>query len=214
LAVVIDVFRAFTVGCYLAERGAEEIIAAREIATARERKAGDPERVVLIGERHGEMVPGFDFGNSPSQLRAADLRGKVAVHTTHAGTQNLCAVPAVVPCVTGSFVNAGAVARYIKQREPEEVSLICSGLNDSEEATEDTLCALYLESILRAANPDFGEIRQRIDAAETSKRFFDENRPESPLEDYHLCLELDRFDLVLVREDPGEGVCRLKPLAC
>ena len=39
----------------------------------------------------GAILPGFDFGNSPSQTRGAEFRGKPLLHTTSAGTQGLAA---------------------------------------------------------------------------------------------------------------------------
>lgn len=43
--------------------------------TARDLKMRYPE-AVLIGERHGVILPGFEYGNSPSQTEAAELEGK------------------------------------------------------------------------------------------------------------------------------------------
>ena len=39
-------------------------------------KAINPD-VILIGERHGKILPGFDYGNSPSQLENIDLNNKI-----------------------------------------------------------------------------------------------------------------------------------------
>lgn len=40
---------------------------------------------ILVGERHGKILPGFDYGNSPSQIKNVDFSGKTVVHTS-AGT--------------------------------------------------------------------------------------------------------------------------------
>ena len=69
IALVIDVFRAFTVAPHLIAAGAARVIpvAAVEDALAlRERLPG----VVLIGERHARRLPGFDAGNSPTEVVA------------------------------------------------------------------------------------------------------------------------------------------------
>jgi|GEM_PF-4211287 len=72
LTVVIDVFRAFSLQPWLFARGADAIIAVGDEAEARRLKSELPAGV-LIGERGGRILPGFDFGNSPSQTRGADL---------------------------------------------------------------------------------------------------------------------------------------------
>ena len=94
LAVIIDVFRAFSLACYLFDRGAIRIIAVRDVDRAFELKRQHPD-YVLIGERHARKVPGFDYGNSPTEIRKVDLPGRVVVHTTHAGTQALVAAEIV-----------------------------------------------------------------------------------------------------------------------
>ena len=45
--------------------------------------------LILVGERYGKILPGFDYGNSPSQLEDANLKDKIIVHTTSAGTQGI-----------------------------------------------------------------------------------------------------------------------------
>ena len=44
---------------------------------------------LLVGERHARRLPGFDAGNSPTEVIALDVAGRTVVHTTHAGTQGL-----------------------------------------------------------------------------------------------------------------------------
>lgn len=60
IAVIIDVFRAFTVEPYLINNGTEKLIAVgdKEIAYALKEKN---KNIVLIGEREGIKLPGFDF---------------------------------------------------------------------------------------------------------------------------------------------------------
>ena len=67
VTVIIDVFRAFTVEAYLMNNGAKKVIPVGDIEIAYNYKKANPE-VILVGERHGKILPGFDYGNSPSQL--------------------------------------------------------------------------------------------------------------------------------------------------
>ena len=67
LTVVIDVFRAFTVACYLSDQRAKEIISVGNIEIAYNLKEEHPE-IILVGERAERMPVGFDYGNSPTHI--------------------------------------------------------------------------------------------------------------------------------------------------
>jgi 2-phosphosulfolactate phosphatase len=143
LTVIIDVFRAFSLECYLYAMGAREIRPVGRIEEAFAWKNEDPE-CLLAGERGGKMCEGFDFGNSPSAAEKIDVRGKRIIHTTSAGTQGIVNAVHAEEILTGSFVNAHAVAEYIRKKNPRKVSLVCMGKAGLEPAEEDELCAVYL----------------------------------------------------------------------
>ena len=96
---------------------------------------------VLVGERDEKKIQGFDFGNSPTEIIKADLSGKTVIHTTTAGTQGLINAVQADVVLTGSFVNAGAIVKYIKSVNPEHVSLVAMGYRAINSAEEDLLCA-------------------------------------------------------------------------
>ena len=87
-AVIIDVFRAMTLEAYILASGASKIIPLGDEAEAYRLKRENP-GYVLAGERHGRILPGFDIGNSPSQVKGLDFTGKPVIHTTSAGTQGI-----------------------------------------------------------------------------------------------------------------------------
>jgi len=209
LTVIIDVFRAFSLVCYLFDRGAVRIVAVSEVDQAFRLRDHSPDRL-LVGERHALKIPGFDHGNSPSEILTADLSGRTVIHTTHAGTRALVAARQADEVITGGFVNAAAVAGYIQTAEPETVSLVCSGFEGRRETLEDTLCAGYLRDLLDGRRPDFNAIRQRIIRAECSRRFLDPAKRTCPEQDLELCLDLDRFDFVVRRTAMHEGFCVLE----
>lgn len=209
LAVIIDVFRAFSAACYAFDRGTAKIIATQTLETARALKQKHPD-YLLMGERHAVKPPDFDFGNSPSELAEADLAGKTLVHTTHAGTRALLAASGADPVITGSFVNAGAIAAYIRKRSPESVYLVCAGFEGDKEAAEDLLCAGYIQQLLRGEDPDFALIPEQLQTAPSALRFFDPQDPASPETDFHMCLDLDRFDFVICRSQAETDTCVLR----
>lgn len=196
VTVIIDVFRAFTVEAYLMNNGADEIIPTDDIEKALEYKRLDP-NIVLIGERHGVKLPGFDFGNSPSQIENISFKGKTIVHTTSAGTKGIVNAKNSEEILTGSLVNAKAIAEYIKLKNPKEVSLVCMGLDALKETEEDNLCAYYIKSLLENKNVNIDN--EISDLKNTSgAKFFDEKLQDVfPTLDFYLSTELNKFDFVL-----------------
>ena len=210
LAVIIDVFRAFSLECCLADMGAREIRPVGAIEEALAWRERDPE-CVLIGERHGRKLEGFDFGNSPSTVSPEAIRGRRIIHTTSAGTQGVTGAAGAEEILTGSFLNAGAIAEYIRKRAPEKVSLVCMGREGLEEAEEDELCAVYLRSLLEGR--PMGDIDERLKGLRQGggKHFFDpENQEVFPEKDFWMCIDRNRFDFVLSVQKDELGLISLK----
>jgi 2-phosphosulfolactate phosphatase len=203
IAVVIDVFRAFSVAGYAFDGGAARVLPVAEIDDARELGRSIP-GALLAGERHTRRLPGFDAGNSPTEIRALDLRGKVLVHTTHAGTQGLVNAAAADEVLTGAFVNISAVCRYLRERAPERVSLVRMGHEARERCTEDDLYAECLRLMLADQPAPLAEVRERLRSAPAAEKFFDPACDWAPLEDFDYCTDVDRFDFVLrLKRVPG-----------
>lgn len=196
LAVVIDVFRAFTTAAYVMANGAERIIPIGDIEEAFELKLLHPVWV-LMGEREGRRVEGFDYGNSPFEIKDVDFSGRTVIQTTGAGTQGLVNATGADEILLGSFVMVGAIVEHIRRMKPDVVSLVAMGSVGVERSMEDELCASYIEESLTGATPDFEEMRRRIREAPSGAKFFDPARPQFREEDFHMALELDRFDFIL-----------------
>ncbi len=205
LAVIIDVFRAFTVEAYLVNNGVQKLIAVGDKQIAYDYKEKNKD-CILIGERRGIMLDGFDYGNSPSQIEKINFTGKTVVHTTSSGTQGIANAQNANEILTGSLVNAKAIAEYIKMQNPEDVSLVCMGNGGESEAREDTLCAEYIKSLLEGKNPNLDkEIEDLKNIA--GKRFFDPNLQEIfPKRDFYLSTELNKFNFVLKVEKDDDGL--------
>ena len=204
LTVIIDVFRAFTVEAWLSHNHAAAILPVGDIQTALDYRAAHP-GTLLCGERGGRKIDGFDFGNSPSAIEHADLTGKTVVHTTSAGTQGIANAHGADEIIGGALVNASAIARYIRQKNPDEVSLVCMGLAGKEETEEDTLCARYIRSLLEGQ--PLADMDAEIDLLKRTSgaKFFDPAQQDVfPEADFHLSTQVDRFDFVL-RYDRENG---------
>ena len=210
LVVIIDVFRAFSLECWLFAMGAREIRPVGAVEDALAWRTRDPE-AVLIGERHGRKLDGFDFGNSPSTVDPEIIREKRIIHTTSAGTQGVTGAVRAQEILTGSFVNAKAVAEYILQKNPDVVTLVCMGKEGLAPAEEDELCALYLQSLLTGS--PMPDIDDRLQALRTGggKHFFDpDNQEVFPEKDFWMCIDRDRFDFVIRIENRDGGLSSVK----
>jgi 2-phosphosulfolactate phosphatase len=196
LTVIIDVFRAFSVEAYAFARGALLSYPVAEIEAARELKRNYPE-AILLGERHAKPLPGFDCGNSPTELERIDVRGRVLIHTTHSGTQGLVNAIHADEVITGALVNAAAIVRYIKAVNPETVSLVRMGHEARERCDEDDLCAEIIAARLAGSEPDTASIRDRLRTARSAEKFFDSACDWAPERDFELCTATDIHDFVL-----------------
>lgn len=214
LTVIIDVFRAFSTACYVFNNGGKKIIPVGELEIAYTLKKENND-FILIGEREGKILPGFDYGNSPALIEKIDFTDKSVIHTTSAGTQGIVNARNSSQIITGSFVNAEAVVDYIIKENPDIVSLVAMGYAGIEPADEDIFCADYLESLIKRKIGMEGEGEQEgkknwesgkkemveILRKGSGKRFFDSANIEwSPPADFDLCLKFDIFDFVLKAE--------------
>ena len=205
LTVIIDVFRAFSMECWLYALGAEEVRPVGSIEDTFAWRKKDP-GCILVGERQGKKIDGCDLGNSPSSVDPAIIRGKRIIHTTSAGTQGIVNAAHAEEILTGSFVNAKAVAEYIRKKDPEKVSLVCMGKAGLEPAEEDELCARYLSALIKGE--EMPEIDRLLQALHTGggRHFFDPALQEIyPEKDFHLCIRRDIFDFIIRVEKDADG---------
>lgn len=126
IVVVIDVFRATSAICTAFQYGINKIIPVSSVEEAREYKA---KGMVAAAERQGEIVEGFDIGNSPFSYMNPALKGKDVVLTTTNGTKAIERARAADKIIIGSFLNIDAVCRYLEKMN-KNVILLCAGWRD------------------------------------------------------------------------------------
>lgn len=210
VAVVIDVFRACSLIAHALAAGAERIVPIAEVEVARAMKAADP-RALLVGERHARKLPGFDCGNSPTEVLRESLQGRTLIHTTHAGTQGLTAAFAVADRVfTGALVNLSATIAAVRALQPTEVTIVAMGHEARERCVEDDLCREALLAGLRGETLDTRDWTDRLRAAPAADKFFDPGADWAPLEDFAYCTALDAvpFAVAMVPGRDGRGELR------
>ena len=209
LTVIIDVFRAFSVQCYLFANGVEKTIPVGDIDIAYELKKTNA-KFILMGERAGQIQPGFKYGNSPTQIEHISFEGKTIIHTTSSGTQGIANAINADEIITGSFLNAQAIIDYINKINPAHVSLVAMGSGGKNKNSEDCEFAKYIKNALEKKENNFDEIKDRIKNSKSAKKFFDSDVLWAPERDFELCLQLDKFNFVLKSHPYKDDLVYLK----
>ncbi len=124
IVVVIDVLRATSAMCVAFERGLDSIIPVSSVEEARD-YIGKP-GYLAAAERNGEVVEGFQIGNSPIAFSKMDLTGQTVVMTTTNGTRAIEAAKDAKQLVVGSYLNMSALTDYLYAQQ-SNVLLLCSG---------------------------------------------------------------------------------------
>lgn len=194
LTVIIDVFRAFTTEAYIFANGANRIIPVQSLGEAYLLKEKNP-ALILIWERGWVKPEGFDYGNSPTEILNVDFTGKTIIHTTSNGTKGLLLAKNATEILTGSFVNAGAIIKYIKKKNPKHISLVSTSPNLSEENNEDLIFAYYIQNTLLGKQMDQKEIQEMMKKTSAYSLLF--NEVWVPWTDFELCLDFNRFPFII-----------------
>lgn len=220
LVVAIDVLRAFSTAAYAFAAGAREILLVSTIEEAFELRQRFPD-YLMMGEVNGVFIPGFNFGNSPTELSLQHLHGQGLIQRTSAGTQGIVRSQRAESLWATSFVVAGATARAIKQQNPASVTFVITGLGAANQyngpgsgqpgfGDEDAACADYIEQLLAGSTPDAQPYLQRVVNSAPGQIFTDPNRSEFFSTDLDLCTIVDRFDFAL-KIDRRDGVLVMTP---
>jgi 2-phosphosulfolactate phosphatase len=156
VAVVVDVLRATTVMVHALAAGCAAVMPCGEIDEAREIASGLPEgTALLVGERHGLPIPGFDLGNSPGDFTRAVCHGKTLVMTTTNGTRAILASLGADRVYAAGFANLRATSsevavQFLKKGHKHSVHIVCAG-TDGSISLEDTLLAGALAAEIASA---------------------------------------------------------------
>ena len=102
VVVVIDILRATSTITTILHNGASAVIPVKEEQTAKDYKV---QGFLVGGEREGQTIEGFDFGNSPFQYKPEIVKDKEIVLTTTNGTKCIEMSNNAYQVVIGSFLN-------------------------------------------------------------------------------------------------------------
>jgi len=194
--IVIDVLRAFSTAAYAFAAGTSQITLVGEVEEAfawRERLPG----ALVMGEVEGIRVPGFDFGNSPTEIDGKDLSHNVLIHRSSLGTQGAVRSVNASWLFGASFCVAQATVRAVRRLNPDTVSFVVTGKGEDLWGDEDTACADYLEALLLGETPPPAAYLQRVWDSPTGHIFADPLKPDFPASDLDYCTRADCFDFAM-----------------
>ena len=219
IAVVIDVLRATTTISWALKNGADSIEVFADLDLLKEAafKWNADDRLML-GERGGKKIEGFDLGNSPLAVTKKVVNGKRLFMSTTNGTKSLHKVQHAKHLFAMGLPNRKAVAEKINSLQCENVLILGSGWEGTY-SLEDSLAAGALASYL-LTNCDFKvnilndelqaslalwdfwetDILRCLKTATHGKRLTSLGDYE---EDFKCCSELDCLDIVPAQVERG-----------
>lgn len=136
IVVVIDIFRATSAIVTAFYNGVSKMI---PVATVEEAKEYQANGFMAAAERNGEMIEGFELGNSPFGYMNNKVKGKTIAISTTNGTQAIEASRKSSKIVVGSFLNLDVLCEYLASQK-RDVILLCAGWKNKFNL-EDTLFA-------------------------------------------------------------------------
>jgi 2-phosphosulfolactate phosphatase len=190
IVVVIDVLRSFTVSAYALAGGARECLLVRTVDEARALAAITP-GAVICAEEEGLPVDGIPLSNSPTMLSGIDLRDRILIQRSTAGTQVAAAVKGD-DIFAASLVVARATVQACLLRDPDTITLIASA-----DHPEDHACASYMEGLVRGEPRDVDDLLAPLRVTDRYRRVRRGDWPGFPPTDLDLALRPDRFDFAM-----------------
>ncbi len=149
VAVVIDVLRATTTISWALKNGADSIQVFADLDLLKTSAMKWPsDKRLLLGERGGKKIDGFDLGNSPLSVTKETVLGKRLFMSTTNGTRALKKVQNAKHLFAMGLPNRKAVAEKVISLNLENLLILGSGWEGSY-SLEDSLAAGALASYLK-----------------------------------------------------------------
>lgn len=136
IVVVIDILRATSSICVAFENGANSIV---PLLTRDESYTYKAKGYLVGAERNGEMMAGFDLGNSPFSYMDPVVKGRDIALTTTNGTRAIEAAKGAHQVVIGSFLNLDVLVQWLREQD-RNIICLCSGWKNTINM-EDTIFA-------------------------------------------------------------------------
>ncbi len=203
--VVIDILRATSTITTILENGAKSVIPVKEEKEARQYKK---KGYLVGGERGGETIDGFHFGNSPFHYKAEIVKGKDIVLTTTNGTKCIEMSEQAAEVVVGSFLNLQVVIKHLKKTK-RDIVLFAAGWKNRVNL-EDTLFAGAVAEAFNDANKDDASLlsiaaykaaKDNLFATLQDSDHFQRLANKGVTKDIEYCCEVDKIDSIGVLQE-------------
>ena len=219
VAVVIDVLRATTTIAWALINGADSIQVFSNLDLLKSSAMNwNPEKRLMLAERGGKKIEGFDLGNSPLSVTKKIVSGKRLFMSTTNGTNSLQKVQNSKYLFAMALTNRKAVAERIMSLKMRDVLILGSGW-EGNYSLEDSLAAGALAQYLKEnytseiniMNDELNaslalwhfwrnDILQCLKTATHGKRLTSIGDYE---DDFKCCSELDCLDIVPAQVERG-----------
>lgn len=187
LAVAIDVLRATSTITQALASGYRSVLCCTEIEEARELANGQSS-AVLGGERRCVRIPGFDFGNSPSEYVGEPAAETVVLSTTNGTKLLVAAAERSERVLVASMLNLAAVVDAVRSDGSDEVAILCAGVR-GELCLDDAYVAGRIAEQLDGADTDsavaairlarsFGSAFEGLAASQSARNLLAAGLPE------------------------------------
>jgi len=219
VAVVIDVLRATTTIAWALKNGADSVEVFADLDLLREKALKwKPEKRVMLAERGGKKINGFDLGNSPLKVTKDIVDGKRLFMSTTNGTKALQKVENSKFLFSMALTNRKAVADRIISLNLSDVLILGSGW-EGNYSLEDSLAAGALaDYLMKFHNSEVNIVNDELNAALALWDFWKDDVLRclktathgkrlasigNYEDDFHCCSQIDCLDIVPTQVERG-----------
>lgn len=173
VSIVVDVLRASSTIVTALSNGAEAVIPCRTVDETNAIAEQNPD-MLRGGERHGVLIDGFNFSNSPADYLATALSGRSVAFTTTNGTRALLRCAGADRVFIGCFLNLGHLERSLRSCQ-RPLHIVCAGTTGQVTGEDVLFAGALTRRILDSGLPP----PVLTDATQIALGFFDAGRDRS-----------------------------------
>jgi 2-phosphosulfolactate phosphatase len=148
IVVVIDVFRATSAIVTAFYNGVSKMV---PVATVEEAREYQRNGYLAAAERDGEVIEGFELGNSPFGYMNNKVKGKIIAISTTNGTQAIEASRKASKILIGSFLNLDILCEYLVAQK-KDVVLLCAGWKNKFNLEDTVFAGAVVEKLTAEEN--------------------------------------------------------------
>lgn len=195
--IVVDTFSATTSLVTLKEAGVKRIYVVQNGAEAKEMHKSLIPPGLLIGEKDGLKIEGFDYGNTPSLFYNLFLENKEVIFTSTSGAKTITALSPSIDIYIGSIVNMTKISNIVSDHayfEQKDVCIVPAGysLNEDEYVLEDWVTSVLIAK--KISNKLEIEIESKSEFLQQTQKILKKNKNlESLLSTSPNALYLDKL---------------------